>query len=80
MKGKAIKVEPVPDVATAQLQTLLDAALPKAGAEAEAKEPSHAGLPGVTQTLAEVERLMAVRRNLLPALAKGSKGLGGRLR
>jgi len=81
MKGKAIKVEPVPGVATTHLKTLLDAALPKADEEAEARSPSQAvQLPGVAQTLTEVKILMAVRQTLLPALARGNKGCGGRLR
>lgn len=75
MKGKAIKVDPIPGVATAHLKTLLEAALVKGG-----KEADQPGLTGVAQSLEEVERLMAVRRHLLPALAKGNDSCGGRLR
>ncbi len=78
MKGKAIKVDPVPGVATAHLKTLLEASLVKGGEEAQgAGQP---GVRGVAQSLVEVGRLMAVRRHLLPALAKGNDGCGGRLR
>lgn len=78
MKGKAIKVPPVPGVATAQLKTLLDAVLPKAGEVAEVERQE--GGRGVMQTLQEVESLMAVRRALLPALVRGNQGCGERLR
>ncbi len=78
MKGKAIKVDPVPGVATAHLKTLLEAALVKGGKEARGADQP--GLTGVAQSLEEVERLMAVRRHLLPALAKGNDSCGGRLR
>ncbi|KAL3137438.1 COP9 signalosome complex subunit 8 [Trebouxia sp. C0010 RCD-2024] len=78
MKGKAIRVPPVPGVATAQLKTLLEAILPKAGDVAAVER--HEGVGGVTQALQEVERLMAVRRALLPALVRGSQGCGERLR
>lgn len=78
MKGKAIKVPAVPQVATAQLTTLLEA-LPKADEEAAALQ-GKAGVGGVMQTLTEVGNLMAVRRALLPALARGNKGCGERLR
>ncbi len=78
MKGKAIKVDPVPGVATPHLKTLLEAALVKGGEEQRgAGQP---GVRGVAQSLEEVGRLMAVRRHLLPALAKGNDGCGGRLR
>ena len=77
MKGKAIKVDPVPGVATAHLKTLLEAAL--VGGE-EARGAGQPGSTGVAQSLEEIERLMAVRRHLLPALAKGNDGCGGRLR
>lgn len=80
MKGKAIEVAPVPEVATAKLKTLLDAVLPKAGEEAGAGLQGKAGAGGVTHTLTQVGDLMAVRRALLPALTRGDKGCGGRLR
>lgn len=80
MKGKAIKVAPVPEVATAKLKALLNAVLPKADEEAEAGLQGKPSAGGVTQTLTQVGDLMAVRRALLPALAKGDKGCGGRLR
>ena len=77
MKGKAIKVPPVPGVATAELKALLDAALPQ---EAQQAAQQQAGIPGGAHALAEVGRLVAVRKHLLPALAKGNDGCGGRLR
>ena len=80
MKGKAIKVAPVPEVATAELNTLLKAVLPKADEEAQARLQGKAGTRGITQTLGEVVSLLAVRRVLLPALTRGNKGCGGRLR
>lgn len=80
MKGKAIKVAPVPEVATSKLKTLLEAVLPRADEEAEAGLQGKAGAGGVTHTLTQVGNLMAVRRALLPALARGDKGCGGRLR
>ena len=80
MKGKAIKVPPVPEVATAELKTLLEAVLPKADEEAEARLQGKAGTGGIKQTLTEVANLLAVRRALLPALTRGNKGCGGRLR
>ena len=79
MKGKAIKVAPVPEVATVELQTLLEAVLPRAD-EAEARLQGKAGTGGIMQTLTEVGNLLAVRRMLLPALTRGNKGCGGRLR
>ncbi len=78
MKAKAIKVDPVPGVATAQLKTLLEATLVKGGEEVQAA--GQPGVTGVAQSLTEVGRLMAVRWHLLPALAKGNDGCGGRLR
>ena len=80
MKGKAIKVAPVPEVATPKLKALLGAVLPSADEAAEAGLQGKAGAGGVTQTLMQVGDLMAVRRVLLPALARGDKGCGGRLR
>ena len=80
MKGKAIKVAPVPEVATAELKTLLQAVLPRADEEAEARLQGKAGTGGIMQTLTEVGNLLAVRRVLLPALTRGNKGCGGRLR
>ena len=78
MKGKAIRVPPVAGVATAQLKTLLEAVLPKAGEVAEVEDQE--GVRGVAHTLKDVENLMAVRRALLPALARGNEGCGDRLR
>lgn len=75
MKGKAIKVDPVPGVATAELKTLLDTALPKADMTA-----GQTDLSGMAKPLLEVENLMAVRRHLLPALTSGNAACGGRLR
>ena len=80
MKGKAIKVAPVAGVATAELKTLLEAVLPKADEEAQARLQGNAGTGGVMQTLTEVGSLLAVRRMLLPALRRGNTGCGGRLR
>ena len=80
MKGKTIKVAPVSEVVTAELKTLLEAALPEADGEAEAKMQGKAGTAGIMQTLTEVGQLLAVRRVLLPALTEGNKGCGGRLR
>lgn len=78
MKGKAINVPPVRGVATPELQTLLEAVLPRAGEEAGSK--GKVGVRQVALTLEQVENLMAVRRALLPALANGNQGCGERLR
>ena len=80
MKGKTIKVAPVPEVATAELKSLLEAVLPKADEEAEARLQGKAGTAGIMHTLTEVGNLLAVRRLLLPFLTRGNQGCGGRLR
>ena len=78
MKGKAISIAPVPGVASAQLQALLDTVLPaKDGAQQAA--PAE-GATAVSQALDTVRRMVQIRLHLLPALAKGNSGCGGRLR
>ena len=80
MKGKAIKVEPIPGVATAQLKTLVEAVLPKAKQghkSAQADQPQDAG---VASTVQRAHALLRVRWELVPALASGSRGCAGRLR
>ena len=78
MKGKAIKVPPVPGVATADLQGLLDTVLPQSGAETKATSEDKGSPTSIVQT--DVQSLLAVRQELLPALAKGNHGCGERLR
>ena len=80
MKGKAISVPPVPGVATTELRALLDKVLPRADGQAEAVLAGKAEATSVTQTLTEVQGLLAVRQALLPALTGGSNNCGGRLR
>lgn len=81
MKGKAIKVNPVPGVATAKLQSLLDKALD--ASEALPNEPSveaDAAAAAAAKALGDVKDLMAVRLELMPALARGNDGCANRFR
>ena len=80
MKGKAIKVEPVPGVATAQLKTLVEAVLPKAKQGHKSAQADRLQDAGVASTVQRVQGLLRVRWELVPALARGSQGCAGRLR
>lgn len=78
MKGKAISVAPVPGVATARLQSLLDGAMLATEALPEEENPS--GTAAGVGALGHVRRLMKVRLELLPAMALGNKGCADRFR
>ena len=78
MKGKAISVAPVPGVATARLQSLLDGAMLAAEAFPEEEDPS--GTAAGAEAMGQVRRLMEVRLELLPALLLGNKGCADRFR
>ena len=78
MKGKTIMVAPVPGVATAKLQSLLNNVMLAAAASPE--EEDLAETAAGTKALGCVRRLVEVRRELLPALALGNKGCADRFR
>ena len=85
MKGKAIKVSPVPGVATARLQSLLDQVLPTTeavphGPGAIAASAGANAASAGAQPLDDVKRLLEVRLELLPALATGNVGCADRFR
>ena len=79
MKGKAISVSPVPEVATSSLQSLLDAALASKDRSFQAPVQDDSKT-AVTRALDAVQSLLQVRRHLLPALAGGNSTCGGRFR
>lgn len=74
MKGKAIKIAPVPGVATARLQSLLSDVL-KNETQVNVDKAEVRG-----RVLAAVQKLIAVRLELLPALQKGNQGCADRFR
>ncbi|BDA43844.1 Alpha-glucan water dikinase, chloroplastic at C-terminar half [Coccomyxa sp. Obi] len=75
VKGKAILVEPVPNVATPDFKELLHDALTAQQLQASGK--LEGDIEGVVWAL---ETMVLARRELLPAIQNGNQGCGGRLR
>ncbi|CAL8469831.1 g9373 [Coccomyxa elongata] len=75
VKGKAILVEPVPNVATPEFSELLHDAL--AAQQLQASGKLEGDIEGVVWAL---ETMVLARRQLLPAIHNGNQGCGGRLR